>query len=173
VCVFEKREEKMQKLFIALCLVLLTVGGAAAHGNISKLPDSVQILQYKMKLYMNADDAGVKNKLAMAYFRTNQLKEAKNELTSILKKDANNFNALDGMGIVLLKEGNATEALSYLKRALLINDKDMFLHVHLSVTHTQLKQAKLAQDEMDKAKALASGAKDITRIQDEIKMITK
>ena len=55
----------MQKLFLALCMVLLMAGSAAAHGSISKLPDSVQILQYKMKLYMNEDDADTKNNLAM------------------------------------------------------------------------------------------------------------
>ncbi len=162
----------MQKLFLALTVVLLMSGSAAAHGNISKLPDSVQILQYKMKLYMNADDADTKNSLAMAYFRTNQLDEAKNELSSILEKDANNFNALDGMGLVLIKEGNGAEALDYLKRAQKVNDKDVMLHVHLSVAHSQLKEADLARSEMDKAKALASGPEELTRIQEEVKMIT-
>ena len=162
----------MRKLFLALMLIVLMSGSAAAHGNISKLPDSVQILQYKMKLYMNADDAGTKNNLAMAYFRTNQLDEAKNELSSILKKDANNFNALDGMGIVLIKEGNAAEALDYLNRARKINDRDVMVHVHLSVAHSQLKQADLARSEMDKAKSLASGPDELARIDKEVKMIT-
>ncbi len=162
----------MQKLFLALTIVILMTGSAAAHGNISKLPDSVQILQYKMKLYMNADDADTKNNLAMAYFRTNQLKEAKKELSSVLKKDANNFNALDGMGIVLIKEGNATEALQYLDRALKVNSKDMLLHVHRSVAYKQLKQNDKAASEMDKARALSSGPEDPARIDKEIKLIT-
>ena len=162
----------MQKLILALSMILLVAGSAAAHGNISKLPDSVQILQYKMKLYMNADDADTKNKLAMAYFRTNQLDEAKKELASILEKDANNFDALDGMGIVLIKEGNGAEALEYLHRALAINEKDVMIHVHLSIAHTQLKQPDLARNEMDKAKSLASGTEELARIQEEVKLIT-
>lgn len=153
-------------------VTLLLAGSASAHGNISKLPDSVQILQYKMKLYMNADDADTKNNLAMAYFRTNQLDKAKQELAAVLEKDSNNFNALDGMGIVLIKEGNGTEALQYLNRALAINDKDLMLHVHLSVAHTLLKQADPARNEMDKAKALASGPEELTKIQDEIKLLS-
>ncbi len=153
-------------------VTLLLAGSASAHGNISKLPDSVQILQYKMKLYMNADDADTKNNLAMAYFRTNQLDKAKQELAAVLEKDSNNFNALDGMGIVLIKEGNGTEALQYLNRALAINDKDLMLHVHLSVAHTLLKQADPARSEMDKAKALASGPEELTKIQDEIKLLS-
>lgn len=162
----------MQKLFLALTMTLLMAGSAAAHGNISKLPDSVQILQYKMKLYMNADDADTKNNLAMAYFRTNQLDEAKLELAAILDKDANNFDALDGMGIVLIKEGKATEALEYFNRALAINDSDLMVHVHLSVAHTQLNQADLAKIEMDKAKALASGPEELALIQEEVKLIS-
>lgn len=162
----------MQKLFLALTIILLTAGFAAAHGNISKLPDSVQILQYKMKLYMNADDAETKNNLAMAYFRTNQLTEAKQELTSILEKDANNFNALDGMGIVLIKEGNADRALDYLNRAMKVNDKDMLLHVHLSIAHQQLRQTVKAESEMAKAKALASSPEDRKMIQNEVQLIT-
>ena len=162
----------MQKLFLALSMILLVAGSASAHGNISKLPDSVQILQYKMKLYMNADDADTKNKLAMAYFRTNQLDEAKKELASILEKDAKNFDALDGMGIVLIKEGNSAEALEYLKKALAINEKDLMVHVHISVAHTQLNQPDLAKAEMDKAKALASGPEEVTAIEEEIKIIT-
>ena len=162
----------MQKLLLTLCLVLMTAGTAAAHGNISKLPDSVQILQYKMKLYMNADDADTKNKLAMAYFRTNQLDEAKKELAAILDKDANNFDALDGMGIVLIKQGKSAEAMEYLRKALVINEKDVMIHVHLSVAHTQLNQPDLAKSEMDKAKTLAAGTDELTRIQEEVKLIT-
>ena len=162
----------MQKLLVALSIVLLLAGSAAAHGNISKLPDSVQILQYKMQLYMNADDADTQNNLAMAYFRTNQLDDAIAELESILEKDPNNFDALDGMGIVLIKKGSADKALEYLQRALKINDKDLMLHVHLSIAHEQLNQMDLAKVEMDKAKAMASGPEDLTGIENEVKLLT-
>lgn len=162
----------MHKLFLVLSIILLWVGSACAHGDISKLPDSVQIMQYKMILYMDADDADTKNNLAMAYFRTNQLDEAKKELESILEKDPNNFNALDGMGIVLIKEGSADKALEFLQKALEINDKDTMLHVHLSVAHDQLKQADLAKAEMEKAKSLASGPEELTGIEKEVKLLT-
>ncbi len=162
----------MQKLFLALSIVLLFAGSAAAHGSISKLPDSVQILQYKMKLYMNADDADTRNNLAMAYFRTNQLDEAIQELDAVLEKDPNNFDALDGMGIVLIKKGEAGKALEYLNKALIINDKDLMIHVHLSVAHKQLNQTDLATNAMDKAKAMASGPEELTWIEDEVKLLT-
>ncbi|MCI5224474.1 MAG: hypothetical protein D3924_17850, partial [Candidatus Electrothrix sp. AR4] len=79
----------MQKLFLALCILLLSAGSAAAHGGISKLPDSVQIMQYKMLLYMDADDTATRNNLAMAYFRTDELSEAAKQLEAILAIDAN------------------------------------------------------------------------------------
>jgi len=162
----------MQKLFLALSMVLLFAGSAAAHGSISKLPDSVQILQYKMKLYMNADDADTKNNLAMVYVRTGQLNEAKEQLEAILAKDQHNFNALDEMGVVLTIEKKAANALEYLTKAQKINDKDLMVHVHLSIAHGLLNQADLAKQEMDKAKALMAGPEDITAIEQEVKMIT-
>jgi tetratricopeptide (TPR) repeat protein len=163
----------MQKLLLALFLLAMSAGSASAHGDISKLPDSVQIMQYKMLLYMDADDAETKNNLAMAYVRTKQLDLAVQELEGVLKKDAKNFDALDGMGIVLLKQKKADEALKYLERALAINDKDAMLHVHLSIVHEQLKQADRATEALKKAGELAPGPEGAAAIQNEIKLITQ
>lgn len=163
----------MQKLLLALFLLAMSAGSASAHGDISKLPDSVQIMQYKMLLYMDANDADTKNKLAMAYFRTGKLTEAAAELEAVLKKDAKNFDALDGMGTVLLKQKKADEALKYLERALAINDKDAMLHVHLSIVHEQLKQADRAAEALKKAGELAPGLEGAAAIQKEIKLITQ
>ena len=77
----------MQKLFFILLSILVSAGSAAAHGGISKLPDSVQIMQYKMLLYMDSEDIATKNSLAMAYFRTNELGEATQQLEEVLELD--------------------------------------------------------------------------------------
>ncbi len=161
----------MKKAILALIIIVLPVS-ALAHGGISKLPDSVQILQYKMKLYMNADDVDTINNLAMAYFRTNQLEEAKKLLLPVLEKDANNFNSLDGMGIILLREGKAGEALEYLLKARGVNDKDLLLQVHLAIAHEQLNQKDLAENEMKKAKSMAATPEEQALIEKEIKLIT-
>jgi tetratricopeptide (TPR) repeat protein len=162
----------MQKLLLALSMVMLLTGFAHAHGNISKLPDSVQILQYKMKLYMNEDDAETKNNLAMVYVRTGQLPEAKEQLVAILEQDPHNFNALDEMGVVLVVEGNGEKALEFLQRAQTVNDKDLMLYVHLSLAHELSKQTELAGKAMDRAKAQATGPEDLTKIDEEITFIT-
>jgi Flp pilus assembly protein TadD len=162
----------MNRLIIALLLTLSMAGTAAAHGNISKLPDSVQILQYKMKLYMNADDAATKNNLAMAYFRTGQFDEAIKQLDEVLAKDGNNFNALDGMGVVLIKQGKGKEALEYLSRAETVNGKDLLLHVHLSQAYSLAGQKDKADAELAKAKSLAAGSKEqLAQIDQELKLL--
>ncbi|CAK8719715.1 MAG: Tetratricopeptide repeat-containing protein [Candidatus Electronema aureum] len=163
----------MQKLLFALFLLAMSAGSAAAHGDISKLPDSVQIMQYKMLLYMDANDAETKNNLAMAYVRTKQLDLAVQELEGVLKKDTSNFDALDGMGIILLKQKKADEALKYLERALAINDKDAMLHVHFSLVHEQLKQAEQATAALKKAGELAPGPEGAAAVQNEIKLISQ
>jgi len=134
----------MLRLFFALFMLAMSAGSAAAHGDISGLPDSVQIMQYQMLLYMSPDDAETKNSLAMAYFRTGKLAEAAAELEGVLKNEPHNFDALDGMGVVLLRQKKAEEAMKYLERALAVNDKDALLHAHFSVAYEQLKQPEQA-----------------------------
>lgn len=162
----------MQKLFLALSMVIIMAGSAVAHGNISKLPFSVQILQYKMKLYMNADDLATINNLAMAYFYSGEMANAKKQLEIILAADEHNFNALDGMGMVALKQGDNDKALEFLERAQKINAKDMYLLVHLSVAHNNSGQTELAEKEMKIAKSLASDELDKTWIENEVKILS-
>ncbi len=161
----------MQKLFLALIMVVFMAGSATAHGNISKLPFSVQILQYKMKLYMNAEDLETINNLAMAYFYSGELANAKEQLELILEKDPHNFNALDGMGMIYLKEKDSYKALEYLLKAQKINGNDMYLLVHLAVAHGMEGQEGIAGKEMNLAKSLSTGEYDMTWIENEINIL--
>jgi tetratricopeptide (TPR) repeat protein len=165
------KEEKMRNLFFTLFILLVSVSSAAAHGGISKLPDSVQIMQYKMLLYMDSDDIATRNNLAMAYFRSNELTEATQQLQEVLKLDANNFDALDGMGIVLLRQKKGAEAVKYLKQASALNDKDMMVHVHLSLAHQMLNQPELAEEALKVAEKLAATPEAAAEIEEEIKLI--
>ncbi len=58
-----------------------------------------------------------RNNLAMALYRTGQLEEADKELRYILERDSVNFDALDGLGVVLIRTEKHQEALEYLKKA--------------------------------------------------------
>lgn len=163
----------MQKMLLALLLLTMSAGEAAAHGDISKLPDSVQIMQYQMLLYMSPDDAETKNSLAMAYVRTGKLPEAAAELAGVLQKDPHNFDALDGMGIILLRQKKADQALKHLERAVAINDKDALLYAHLSVAYEQLQQPEQAAAALKKAGELSPSPEGAAAVQNEIKLITK
>jgi tetratricopeptide (TPR) repeat protein len=148
------------------------VGNAWAHGDISKLPNSVQIMQYRLLLYMSPEDPGPRNELAMALYRTNQLEEAEKELRYILEKDSRNFDALDGLGIVLLKMGRYQDALQYLKKAASVNDQDLMVHVHLSVVYEKLKIPEKSQKELEKARSLTSDPLQLENIEKEFKLVS-
>ena len=162
----------MRKLFFTLLILLVSASSAVAHGGISKLPDSVQIMQYKMLLYMDSDDIATRNNLAMAYFRNNELTQAAQQLEEIMKADSKNFDALDGMGIVLLRQKKGAEAIKYLEQALALNEKDMMVHVHLSLAHQQLKQPDLAKKALETAGELAATPEAAAEIQEEIELIS-
>jgi len=161
-----------KKLTLAFVLCLVWVGLARAHGDISKLPDSVQIMQYEMLLYMSPDDLATRNKLAMALYRANKLEEAEKELKYVLEKDSVNFDALDGLGIVLTKMARCQEALQYLEKAVSVNDQDVMAHVHLSVVYEKLKLPEKAKSELDKARSLTSDPVQLENIEKELKLVS-
>ena len=162
----------MKKLFLTFMLCLVWVGWAWAHGDISELPNAVQIMQYRLLLYMNPDDPAPRNRLAMALYRTNQLEEAEKELRHILERDSQNFDALDGLGIVLIKMGRYQEALQYLRKAVRINDQDVMVYVHLSVVYQKMKLPEMAQKELDKARSLMSAPVELEKIEKEFELVS-
>ncbi|MDH3347622.1 MAG: tetratricopeptide repeat protein [Desulfobulbaceae bacterium] len=145
---------KLHTWILAGFLSLVWIGSANAHGDISKLPSSVQVLQYQMSLWINSDDLDKRSGLAMAYYRTGELDKAITELQIVLKADPAHFNALDGMGVVLIKKNQANEALEYLKKAYAINSDDIMIYVHLSIAHDKLSQLTEAQKYLEKARTL-------------------
>jgi len=161
----------MKKSLCMLVLCLVWAGSAWGHGDISKLPTSVQIMQYRLALYMNPDDLAIRNKLAMALYRTNQLGEAEEELKHILETDPVNFDALDGLGIVLIKMGR-DEALEQLKKAVKINEQDVMVHVHLSVVYEKMNLVDHAQSELEKARSLTTAPAELEEIERERTLVS-
>jgi Tfp pilus assembly protein PilF len=129
-------------------------------------------MQYRLLLYMSPEDPGPRNELAMALYRTNQLEEAEKELRHILEKDSRNFDALDGLGIVLIKMGRCEEALQYLEKAVSINEQDVMVRVHLSVVYEKLKVPEKSQRELDKARSLTSDPVELENIEKERKLVS-
>ena len=162
----------MKRLSLTFILCLIWVGWAWAHGDISELPNAAQIMQYRLLLYMNPDDPAPRNRLAMALYRTNELEKAEEELRYILGRDSQNFDALDGLGIVLIKMGRYQEALQYLKKAVRINEQDVMVHVHLSVVHEKMRLPERAQSELDKARSLISDPVELENIEKELRLVS-
>jgi tetratricopeptide (TPR) repeat protein len=162
----------MKKLGVQMMLCLVGVGLAWGHADIEGLPDAAAILAYRQILYLTPDDLATRNKLAMALFRKNQLEDAKKELGYILKRDPRNFDALDGFGVVLIKTERYEEALQYLKKAVAINDKDVMVHVHLSAVYQKMKLSQEAQEELKKARSLATDRRQVKRIDEELRLVT-
>lgn len=162
----------MTRLSLTLILVLIWAGGAWAHMETDDLPDSVAIMQYRLLLYMNPDDTGPRNSLAMALYRTNELDEAEKELRYILERDPSNFDALDGLGIVLIRMEKHQEAMQCLDKAVKINEQDVMVHVHLSVLYEKMMLPKKAGMELDKARSLASDPVQLEKIDEELKLVS-
>lgn len=164
---------KLHTWILAGILSLVWIGSANAHGDISKLPSSVQVLQYQMSLWIDPDDLDKRNGLAMAYYRTNELDKAATELKTVLTADPAHFDALDGMGLVLIKKGQAKQALDYLQKGYAINSDDVMIHVHLSIAHDKLGQAAEAQKLIEKARSLNTAAGGSEEdIESEIKIVS-
>ncbi len=162
----------MKKLSLLTLVFLLWSNMAWGHGNISKLPSSVQVMQYKMKLYMDKDNLDSRNGLAMALYRTGKLDEAIKELSTVLKADPQNFDATDGMGVVLIKKEKYKEALEYLQKALAMKEKDIMVHVHLAVAYDKLNLADKSKAELEIAGSLVSDASEIEDIDKELKIVS-
>ncbi len=121
---------------------------------------------------MNESDVGLRNKLAMAYFRNNQYEEAKEQLEAVLKLDNENFDALDGLGIVLFKMGENKKAQIYLKKAVEMNPEDVMAHVHLALNYEKLNLSELSKKELGLAKSQASGPEELEALEEEIELLT-
>jgi len=129
-------------------------------------------MQYKLVLYMDPDDAAARNKLGLVLYRTNQMEEAEKEFEYILENDGSNFDALDGLGIVLIKKEKYQEALQHLDKAMGINDQDIMVHVHLSVVYQKMKLPEKAEKELAKARSLAADQKEIENIEAELRTVS-
>lgn len=161
----------MTRLSFTLFLVLIWAGGACAHMDTEDLPDSVAIMQYQLLLYMNPDDSAPRNSLAMARYRTNELDEAEREFRYILERDPSNFDALDGLGIVLIKTKKYQEATECLDKAMKINEQDVMVHVHISVLYEKMMLPEKAKMELDKARSLVTDPVQLEKINKELKMM--
>ncbi|MBE9505115.1 MAG: tetratricopeptide repeat protein [Proteobacteria bacterium] len=128
-------------------------------------------MQYRLLIYIDPDDLTSRNSLAMALYRTNEPEEAEKELRYIIERDSLNFDAQDGLGIVLIKAGRYQEALQCLEKAVEINEEDVMVHVHLSVLYQKTGLPERAKSELDKARSLTLQSVELENIEKELKIV--
>jgi tetratricopeptide (TPR) repeat protein len=95
------------------------------------MPDSVAETEYRIFLEFKPNDIEVLNKLGMVYYRLGKLPKAVREFSKVLKKDPDNYDALDGMGLVKAAQQEYDQAISYHQRAISLNADDMVGYYHL------------------------------------------
>jgi tetratricopeptide (TPR) repeat protein len=118
-----------------LVLVFLTIGNPVlAHVEKGAMPDSVAEMEYRILLEFTPQDTATRSLLGMALLRQGKLAEAENEFLLVLQNDAKNFDALDGLGMVLFKQKRYSEALQHLLPAIKIRPNDIMIHLHLGLT---------------------------------------
>ncbi len=162
----------MKKLAVAFVVCLIWASWAWGHGDLSKFPADVQIMQYRQAVWLNPENVEARNNLALAYYLKNELDESEKEFRHVLKKDPKNFDALDGLGIVFIRKNKYKDALEYLEKALKINEHDLMIHVHLSVVHHKMKSRDKAKSEWKKAKSLAANRVQRRQIEKELKLVS-
>jgi len=152
--------------------VLLLTNPVWAHLDVEGLPDSVAIIAYKQTIYVNPDDLTARNRLAMALCKTGDLKDAEDQLRYVLDKDPQNFNALDGLGVVYMKMDRHEEAMKYFNKAVEMNDEDVMVHVHLAAVYYKMQEKDKARTEWQKARSLISTSEELTQMKNELRWVS-
>ena len=162
----------MKTLWMSFAVYLLMPTGVWAHGDLTQVPTSVQIIQYKTTLWLNPDDLETRNQLAMAYYLSGALDDAEKELRYVLKTDGRDFDALDGLGIVLIRKGKYPEALAVLEKAASINEQDLMVHVHLSVVYSKMSAPEKARRAWKNALSRTANRIERRQIEKELKLVS-
>lgn len=120
------------------------------------MPDAVAESEYLILLDFQPEKTDVRTKLAMVYVRQKKFKEAERELKTVLSAEPANFNALDGLGLVMTQTARPQEAVAQLLAAIKINPQDVMVHYHLGQAYTALGERDAAHKAYQQALDLAS-----------------
>ena len=143
-------------LMLGALLFLLIPGQAKAHVTDTDMPDAVAETEYLILLDIQPEKTDVRNKLAMVLLRQKKFKEAESELRTILTAEPANFNALDGLGLVMNRTGRPQEAVAQHLAAIKVDPRDAMVHYHLGQDYATLGDAAAAQKAYSQALDLAS-----------------
>lgn len=142
--------------FLAALLTTTLISEQAwCHVN-DTMPDAVAEMEYQILLDFQPEEVEIRNKLAMVLFRKQKFKEAEAELRTVLTTDPTNFNALDGLGLVMTQTARAKEAVPQFLAAIKVNSQDVMVHYHLGQAYVLLGDSPAASRSFSKALELAT-----------------
>ncbi len=123
---------RLVSFFCALVLFFtLPAGITLAHVDSDSMPDSVAETEYRIFLEFRPNDVVVLNKLGMVYYRQGKLTNAQRQFAKVLRVDPDNYDALDGLGLVKTANREYDEAIMYHRRAIELDVEDMVGYYHL------------------------------------------
>lgn len=126
------------------------------HVTDTDMPDAVAETEYQILLEFEPGKTEIRNKLAMVLLRKKRYTEAEKELRTVLAAEPTNYNALDGLGLVMTRTGKVREAVDHFLAAIKANPQDVMVHYHLGQAYAALGDHEAARKAYRQALALAS-----------------
>lgn len=127
-------------LLAGLLILLSRPDQGGCHVTDTNMPDAVAETEYQILLEFQPERTEVRNKLAMVLMRKKKFTEAEEEFRTVLATEPDNFNGLDGLGLVMVmsRTGREKEAVDQFLKAIAINPQDVMVHYHLGLAYAAL-----------------------------------
>ena len=110
------QQHSIFKGIILFGLIFLATAPANCHIS-EKMPDPIAEVEYQMMLDFEPTDLLTRYKLAMVYYRLKKDGLARAEFETILAKDSDHFHALEGLGMLLIRQKKYESARANLEKA--------------------------------------------------------
>ncbi|OGR01255.1 MAG: hypothetical protein A2511_15145 [Deltaproteobacteria bacterium RIFOXYD12_FULL_50_9] len=140
-----------QRSIVALIICLglycsITVPSISqAHVGTESIPVIAE-MEYRIYVDLNPKDIELRNKYGMLLLNRNKISEAESQFTLILSMAPKNFDAMDALGLVRIKQQRYPEAVKLLQDAIVINPKDVAVYLHLGKALEATGQSKPAEN---------------------------
>ncbi len=126
---------KTLSIFLAISLYLIAAASPVFCHITDKMPDSVAQMEYEILLDLKPEDTLIRTKYAMVKFRLNKLKAAESQFNKVLDLLPNDYDSLEGLGRVRLKQKKYEQAVVLFKAALQQKPKDAAGRFYLAQTY--------------------------------------
>ncbi len=135
------------RLIVIAAVIMVTTGvmGRPVSAHVEQdMPPALAVMEYRILLEFKPGEIRTRLKFAAALEALKRYDEAEKELKTVLTTDPDNFNAIDLLGLVRLRQGKTEESLSLLNKAIALKPADVMVFYHLGLTWTARAEKKKA-----------------------------